>query len=265
VELKAYLAVIRRRVWVIALVVVIAALLSGYEIYSSHTTSKLALTYTSAITLRVGLQAGGPTAAQNPEYDTTTSENLANQFATGPVLSSSEFDTQVTQQIAQDMSTIKQQFGTNPDLGNWQDTAMIASSLKVTQVQSLVTIEVDWHTAAGAWAIAHAIGEVSQAHISHYVDYVVRDQNSGATTAQPPAAAQVVSPASIPSESTTSKASRLLILMLIIIVGFIIGLALAFLMEYLDDRLRTQAEVEQLLQLPVYGEIPQAPTPNRSR
>jgi capsular polysaccharide biosynthesis protein len=39
-------------------------------------------------------------------------------------------------------------------------------------------------------------------------------------------------------------------------IGSLLAVGLAFLLEYLDDRLRTRREVEDILQWPVLGEIP---------
>jgi capsular polysaccharide biosynthesis protein len=46
----------------------------------------------------------------------------------------------------------------------------------------------------------------------------------------------------------------------LVLVAFIIGIALAFLIDYLDDRIRSTEDVEQLLQLPVYGQVPRVPS-----
>jgi len=44
------------------------------------------------------------------------------------------------------------------------------------------------------------------------------------------------------------------------LVVLIIGIALAFLIEYLDDRIYSKEAVIQSLELPVYGEIPRVPS-----
>jgi len=48
-------------------------------------------------------------------------------------------------------------------------------------------------------------------------------------------------------------------------VALIVGIALAFLADYLDDRIHGKDEAQQLLRLPVYGEVPRAPTVGRTR
>jgi len=42
------------------------------------------------------------------------------------------------------------------------------------------------------------------------------------------------------------------------VIGLIIGLGLAFLVDYLDQSVRTREEAERLLQMPVLAEIPRA-------
>ena len=42
------------------------------------------------------------------------------------------------------------------------------------------------------------------------------------------------------------------------LVGGIVGVALAFLLDYLDPSVRSRREVEELLELPILGEIPRA-------
>jgi capsular polysaccharide biosynthesis protein len=79
------------------------------------------------------------------------------------------------------------------------------------------------------------------------------------------ASAEVVNAATDPVSIPGPSASKPTMLLALIVVALIIGLALAFLVEYLDDRIRSAHEVENLLQLPVYGEIPPAPAPGKER
>jgi capsular polysaccharide biosynthesis protein len=61
-----------------------------------------------------------------------------------------------------------------------------------------------------------------------------------------------------------TSASKVTQLILLVLVALIIGIALAFLLDYLDDRIRTKDEVAHLLELPIYAEVPSAPTPGRT-
>jgi capsular polysaccharide biosynthesis protein len=126
----------------------------------------------------------------------------------------------------------------------------------------MVTISVNWNTEAGAWAIAHAVGEVCENNMPIYLNYqvAVPTTQGSASPEYLMAGANVINqptkPAAVDSGPLMLRKTQLLAILL---VGLIVGLALAFLIEYLDDRIRNSEEVVQLLQLPMYGEIPQAP------
>ncbi len=258
-ELRAYWAIIRRRFWIIALVVGITTLYVGYQYYATHIASNATKTYTSSITMRIALP-DNRSINQSYADSVTTSETLADEFVSGPLLTSDSFGTNVTQQIQSDMGVITQRFGAKPDLGSLQDPTTIIAALKTTRTHTLVTIDVSWDTAAGAWAIAHAVGEVSQASVPHYLDYEVGGQNTGNNANHPLPAAEIVSDATTPKIDTAAGGSKTALLLALFVVGIIIALALAFLVEYLDDRIRNTDDVVRLLQLPVYGEVPRPPT-----
>jgi capsular polysaccharide biosynthesis protein len=42
------------------------------------------------------------------------------------------------------------------------------------------------------------------------------------------------------------------------LIGLIVGIGLAFLLDYLDTSVRSREEAEALLQLPILGEIPRS-------
>jgi capsular polysaccharide biosynthesis protein len=265
VELRTYWAIIWRRLWIIVLIVGIVALYAGYQYYHLRKTPGALKAYQSTITMRIGLEATSQSTDQSYADYVSISESLADELATGPVLTTNEFDTQIVQQIQSDIGSgeIANRFGSNPDLGDWQNASAVGSSLTATALHNLVTINVMWSTPAGAWAIANAVGEVSQAHISTYLDYEVRNNPSSspqATNTHPLAAAGIVSGATDPAQVPGVSASKPLLLVVLVFVALIIAIALAFLIEYLDDRIRSGAEVARLLQLPVYGEVPRAPS-----
>jgi capsular polysaccharide biosynthesis protein len=127
-------------------------------------------------------------------------------------------------------------------------------------------VNVAWTTPAGAWAIAKAIGEVTTAHISSYLNYGLMNTSayvsgpSSKSVLQPIVSATVVSNA-LPSIIVPgASATRPTLLLVLVLVALVIGIALAFLIDYLDDRVRSKEDVEQLLQLPVYGQVPRVPS-----
>lgn len=266
-ELRTYWTIIWRRIWVVALIAGVVALYTGYQYYHLRKTPGALTAYSSSITLQIGLQAisGGDT--NNANY-VTVAEALADSFASGPILSSKEFDSDISNQISQDMSTVEQRYGPNPDLGDWQNTAAIGQALSAARVHSLVTITVTWSTAPGAWAITNAVGEVSTTRLGKYLDYVVSNNNSHPSTqnfVQPAVSARIISNATDPAAAPGTATSKVTLLIILFLVALSIGTALTFLLDYLDDRIRSKDQVSHLLELPILGEIPRAPAPGRTR
>jgi capsular polysaccharide biosynthesis protein len=266
-ELRTYWAIIWRRIWLVALILGVVLLYIGYQYYHLRKTPGALTAYQSTITFQVGLKA--TTQSIDPSYadNVIVSENLADTLVTGPILTSNEFDTQVSHQIAQDMTTIVQRFGPNPDLGDWQNAGAIGGALNATHVHSLVTVNVTWSTPIGAWAVATAIGEVSANSIGTYLDYVITNDPSHSSTngtMQAAVAARVISNATDPARVPGTATSKELLDAILFLVALIIAIALAFLADYLDDRIRSKEEAISVLELPIYGEIPRAPVAPRS-
>lgn len=262
-ELRIYGQILWRRIWIVALVVAVVGIYVAYQYYQSHKTQAATQNYRTAVSIRISLQS----ALHSQSYSdyVNTSGTLADEFVGGPTLSSNTFATQVMQQVQNDMNTIKQRYGENPSLGDWKDTSTIIKALSTTRSHSTVTISVIWNTEAGAWAIAHAVGEVCEANMPIYLNYQVNTQPSaspGYLTTGAKIINQPAKPTALDNGALVLKKTQLLAIFL---VGLIVGIALAFLVEYLDDRIRRSEEVVQLLQLPLYGEIPQAPIPGQSK
>lgn len=267
VELRTYWSIIWRRIWVVALIVGVVALYVGYQYYHLRKTPGALKASSSAITIQVGLQSTTKGDPNNADY-VTVSEALADTLTTGPILTSHEFDQAISDQIGQDMSLIDQRFGANADLGDWHNTGAIGSSLNAVRVHSLVTITTTWATAAGAWAIANAIGEVSSTRLGTFLDYVVTNDVShssttGGTFEQPAVSARVIASATDPATVAGTASNKVALLIALLLVSLAIAIAVTFLLDYLDDRLRSKEQIMHVLELPVLGNIPRAPTPGR--
>ena len=270
-ELRAYWSVILRRIWVIALVVIIVALYSGYQYYKIRKTPGALHVYQSNVTLLIGLQSPTKITSTYSDY-VSVSDFLADEFANGPTVTSSKFAQQVYTQVNADMPQIEQKFGPHPDLGDLANSGAavgaIKASLTAGRAHNLVTVNASWNTPAGAWAITHAVGEVVVAHVNDYIDYVVTPNTTGTATLTPDrpiVAAKVIIEATDAATIAGSQASKPTLLLVLVLVALLIGIALAFLIEYLDDRIRKTDDVMQLLQLPIYGEVPQAPSPGNAK
>ncbi len=265
-ELRSYAKIIWRYIWLIVLIVGLVALYSGYQYYKLRKTPGALTGYSSNISLQIGLVAT-TRGDLNPADNVTVSEALADTLVLGPILSSREFCNDISHQIGQDMSVIQQHYP-NPDLGNYLDPGALAGALSATRVHSLVTISVNWSTAAGAWAISNAIGEIATDRIGQYLDYVVATDythtSTGGAYVQPEVSARVISAASLPGAVPGTSASKLTLLVLLIVIALAIGIALAFLLDYLDDRIRSKEDLKDLFPLPIYGEVPHAPAPGHS-
>ncbi len=266
-ELRAYWTIIWRRIWVVALVVGIVALFVGYQYYHLRKIPGALKAYSSNITIQIGLQPTGNGDTNSANY-VIVSEALADSMVTSPLLTTREFDTAISKQIAQDMAEIQQRFGPNPDLGDWLNSDAIGQALNATRVHSFVTITTTWSTPAGAWAIANALGEVSVTNIGAYLNYEIQNnalQNQTTISVPPQVTARVISAASDSITVAGSSANKLTLYMLMLLVALVLGIALTFLLDYLDDRIRTKEEVTELLGIPTYAVIPRAPSPGRNR
>ncbi len=257
-ELRTYGKILWRRIWIIALVVGVVVIYVGYQYYKAFTSPDGNKIYHTTVDIRIGLQA--LPHSTNPTFTdyVTTSEALADEFATGPTLTSTVFGQQVIQQMRNDMPTITAHYP-HRDLGNWQNTSAITSALSAARTHSVVAIDVNWPTEAGAWAIAHAVGEVTTAHMPEYLDYQMGSKPTNSVD-YPIPVAKVINEVGNISAVTSSSTTKAPLLLALLVVGLILGIALAFLVEYLDDRIYERSEIVHMLQLPIYGEVPRAST-----
>jgi capsular polysaccharide biosynthesis protein len=265
VELRSYAKILWRRIWVIALVVGLVTIVVAYQYLKSGptVTSK---TYQGMVSIRIGLSPDSP-IQDSAEYARITG-NLADELVNGPTLTNPRFNADVIQQIKDSQNVVAERFGDNANLGNIT-AEKLPDSYKATHIYNLVTITVDWSTEAGAWAIAHAVGRACERNLSSYLNYAVPgpDGQNANQAGNLAATAKVTSELDTPSTSGGNiivhrKNTTLLIIFL---VGLIIAVALAFLVEFLDDRIHEPHDITDALHLPIYGEVPRAPSPAQTR
>ena len=262
-ELRTYWDIIWRRAWVVIIVVGVVSLYAGYSYYHLRHSGALK-SFTSAVTVQIGVSASASKTYSNAD-DVSVSESLADAFASGPILNSHEFDKAIENQIGQDTSAIAQKFGPNPGFGSCSDAGGIGGALSASRVHSLVTITANCSTAAGAWATANAAGEVTTSQIGNFLDYVIPSTATTSTVNIAPSdmSARIISSVSDPATVAGPGSSKITLYIALVVVSIALGLALAFLLEYLDDRIREKRQAAALLRLPILGEVPRAPVPGR--
>jgi capsular polysaccharide biosynthesis protein len=121
-----------------------------------------------------------------------------------------------------------------------------AGSIKAKKAHRVLTMTVTSGTGDGALALAQTAVDA----LSEKADSGQR--YFGQLTAKEPTVS-IVDP---PAITATPATRGVMDLALRGIVGLLAGLSLAFLLDYLDDTLRGAKEAEELLGLPVLGEIP---------
>src|SRR5438445_6269109 len=99
-ELRTYGQILWRRIWIVALVVAVVCIYVAYEYYQSHKAETTTQTYDTTVSVRISLQSAIYTQSYSDYVN--TSATLADEFATGPTLTSDTFATQVIQQVRND-------------------------------------------------------------------------------------------------------------------------------------------------------------------
>lgn len=63
----------------------------------------------------------------------------------------------------------------------------------------------------------------------------------------------ILSPAELPENPSPVKPNKMLNMAIALVIGLMVGVGLAFLLEYLDTTIKTEQDVEELLGLPILG------------
>jgi capsular polysaccharide biosynthesis protein len=220
-ELRLYWSIICRRLWLVVGLVVIV--LASYLL----TMHKAAPTYTAGMRFVVGLKPE-PTSGGYYTYDRyytwLTAEYLLDDFA--EVVKSRAF--------AQDVTALA---GIDVPVG------AIQSATSAGKLHRILSITISWPDAQELTRIANAFSEVLLKQGDKYFAQLAT--GSGMLT--------LIDPPSI-SQAGSSLRQRL-DLPLRLALALVAGIGLAFLLDYLDDTIRHQADLAKL-GLPILGEIP---------
>jgi capsular polysaccharide biosynthesis protein len=235
-ELRQYIAVIRRRWPLVAIIVVLSALFSLGLLLTQKPT------YTAFIRLAMrqqSLPAQLPTATQpgyftyNDYYNWSATEYASDDYT--QIVPSQAFATRV-------LDKLKAQY---PALS----AGTVQAALAATRKQRELTISASSGDSGLAMAIARGAGQV-------LTDMSVPTATTPNTNGVAIHDNLLFAVLDEPAGAASNQARQRLNAALAVVVGLALGLALAFLLEYLDNSLRDSADAERVTGLPVLGAIP---------
>lgn len=229
-ELREYWSIIRRRWWLPAAITLVALLAS------TAFGLRGAAAYKTDMRLAVSTV---PTPDPNGVlyYDPVYYSNLDSEYLADDM---SEFMTSraFADEVHRELATASTP--TDVDI----DTIMSATRTKKTH--RFIDITVTTPTFDQGSQIAGSISRIlsDQPHLAQYLT-ALSAYNTHLTIVTPPVTHRANTATGLISEIGLRT-----------LIGLLVGIGLAFLIDYLDPSVRTRLEAENLLQLPVLGEIP---------
>ncbi|MBK0007182.1 capsular biosynthesis protein [Bacillus sp. S35] len=216
ISLRELFAVLRKRLWLIVLITIIAATLSAVISFFVLTP-----VYESKTQILVN-QAKNDQQLYNPQVVQTNVQliNTYNDIITSPAILE-----KVVKELKLDESS-----------------QSLKGQIQVTSAQDsqVAQIVVQDTSAKRAADIANTTASVFQKQVPKLmnVDNV-----------------KVLSKATLGENPSPVKPQPLLNIAIAIVVGLMVGVGLSFLLEYLDNTLKTEQDIENILELPVMGVI----------
>ncbi len=228
-ELRRYLALLRRRIWLITIIVVVAATAA---FLSTPRTSQ----YTAESTLYVGSRQLG--AVSNGLVSADSLLGLQQVIQTF----SKMIDSRPIAADAIDRTGLQ-----------WSVKKVLDSTTVTTdQGTQLLRIQVTATQPEAAQSLANGLADAFVAKIKSFEP--TADPRPGEVPQLP---AYVFERASVPTDPQPSPLPRRLLLG--ILFGLVVAVGVVFLREYLDVTIKGVADVERLLELPVLAVIPLEP------
>ncbi len=227
-ELKRYWRIIWRRMWIILTLTLVVAVASAFSVMlrpasnGSHVAS-----------LRIALSLPpDPRAGDSPIFDSRVQAFIATEYLVddfAEVIKSRAF--------AED---IRRELG-DPNA----DIAAIQATKKTEKTHRILNIEITSGDKGQALRIAEAAVKVIETKANKYFSQLGTDQ----------ATVKVIDPPSLSAGTTLSRNYQLDIA-LRTALGLMAGLGLVLVLHYLDSTIYDAEEVEELLSLPILGQIP---------
>lgn len=229
-ELREYWSIIRRRWWLpvaITLVALVASTALGLRGASAYKTDMRLAVSTIPV----------PDPTIERYFDSTYYANLDSEYLADDMtefLTSRAFADEVHRELA--TSTYK----ADVDI----DTLMNVTRARKTH--RFIDITITTPTLEQGELIAGSVSRIlnDQSHVAQYLAALTA-YRSQMTIVTPPNTHRANTPLGLASEIGLRT-----------LIGLLVGIGLAFLVDYLDTSVRTRQEAESLLQLPVLAEIP---------
>ncbi len=230
-ELRQYWSIIRRRWWLpvaCTLVALIASTAVGIRGAAAFKTD-----------MRVAISTI-PTPDPNASlyYDPTYYSNLDSEYLADDM---SEFMTSRAfgSEVSRELAAAKQY-----DV----DINTVVNATRTKKTHRFIDVTITTSTFEDGDAIANSISRIlnDKARLAQYLQ-ALSAYNTQMTVVTPPVTHRANSPLGLASEIALRT-----------LIGLIVGIALAFLFDYLDPTVRSRDEAEQLLELPILGEIPRS-------
>ena len=223
-ELRQYWAVIRRWWWIPVLTVLLVAVLS---LVTTRPWQPKAQAYTTSLSFSIGLKPENPADGEENYYTALASEYLIDDLA--EVVRGSEFASAVSQRLQAQGITIP--------------PGALQGSTQAGKLHRIMTVGMTWGNPDELSAIADAVIQTIQEDAPTFMPRLFA-QNG---------AAYLVNRGGVAAVGTGLR--QKLEFPLKLLIALAAGIALAFLVDYLDDRIRGREDVERL-GLSVVGEIP---------
>jgi capsular polysaccharide biosynthesis protein len=226
-ELRAYWRVIVRRWW---LPVALALLVGLLSVAMQKPWQPKPQTYAATMRFNVGIQPERIPGVYTYDryYTMLTSEYLVDDL--GEIVRSEVFTADVSQRLASQGITVP--------------AGAIGASTQPGKLHRILTVNVTWGDQKQIGAIANAIADTVTQHSADFFSQFSASE-ADIRLIDPP----VVSVVGRPAREQLDIPLR-------VALALVVGLALAFLLDYVDVTVRERSELEQM-GLPVLGEIPQ--------
>ncbi|MCD6290710.1 MAG: hypothetical protein J7M34_09435 [Anaerolineae bacterium] len=229
VELRAYWTIIRRRWWIPIVLVVLTAL---WWVAVRRPWQPRPVTYVTSLSFSVGVRPEPRTGdyyTYDRYYTWLASEYLVDDLS--EVVRRSEFAQAVSQRLA--------------DRGIMVPPGAIQGSTQAGKLHRILTLSITWGDPEQLAAIADAAAAVLSQRAGAFLPQTMAGEVE---------AHLIDRGATVPIGPSLKER---LDLPLRLFLGLVVGLALVFLLDYIDDSVRGRADLERM-GIPVLGEIPRS-------